>query len=47
MSSDTPPSILRIHTRDWMFSNPVLFWTLMKLTDVFATDPTLPNYSMR
>jgi hypothetical protein len=36
-----PSYALRIRLRDWTFSNPVLFWTLMKLTDVFATDPNL------
>ena len=42
-----PASALRIRLRDWTFANPLLVWSLMKLTDMFATDASVPDYDLR
>ncbi|MFC8800695.1 FAD-dependent monooxygenase [Promicromonospora sp. NPDC057138] len=42
-----PPSGWRIRARDLTFSSPVLFGAMMKLTDFFATDDSLPAYPLR
>ncbi len=39
-----PPSPLRIRLRDLTFANPLLFKSMMRLTDRFATDDRLPDY---
>ncbi len=41
-----PPSALRVRPRDWTFASPWL-WAFMKLTDVFATDASVPDYCLR
>lgn len=42
-----PPSARRIRTRDWTFSNPLMYRSMMWLTDVFATDDSIPDYRLR
>lgn len=42
-----PPSDWRIRARDLTFSSPLLFGAMMKLTDFFATDDSLPSYALR
>lgn len=39
-----PPSNARIRMRDFSFSNRLAYGAMMKLTDVFATDDTVPDY---
>jgi hypothetical protein len=41
-----PPSRFRMRMRNWMFSVPVLFSVLMKVTDKFATDIELEEYGL-
>lgn len=40
-----PPSKLGIRLRDLSFSNRVLFKSMMKITDIFATNIQLPEYN--
>lgn len=42
-----PLSKWRIRTRDWTFSNPLMYRSMMWLTDAFATDDSIPDYRMR
>jgi hypothetical protein len=42
-----PPSAWRIRTRDWTFSNPLMYRSMMWLTDIFATDDSIPDYRMK
>ena len=42
-----PPSAWRIRMRDWTFANPVMFRTMMWMTDTFATDDSIPAYDLR
>jgi 2-polyprenyl-6-methoxyphenol hydroxylase-like FAD-dependent oxidoreductase len=41
-----PPSRWRIRTRDWTFSNPLMYRSMMWMTDTFATDDSIPDYRM-
>ncbi|RXZ48573.1 FAD-dependent oxidoreductase [Agromyces fucosus] len=41
-----PPSTGRIRMRDWTFANPLMYRTMMWMTDTFATDDSLPDYRM-
>ncbi len=41
-----PPSGTRIRLRDWTFSNRLMFRFLMWMTDRFATDDAVPDYSL-
>ena len=41
-----PPSTRRIRMRDWTFANPLMYRTMMWMTDTFATDDSLPDYRM-
>lgn len=42
-----PPSAWRIRARDLTFANRLLFGVMMRLTDFFATDDSLPDYPLR
>ncbi|GAA5095125.1 FAD-dependent monooxygenase [Microbacterium yannicii] len=42
-----PASTWRIGMRDWSFRNPLMFRTMMWMTDRFATDDSVPVYDMR
>ncbi|GAA5199865.1 FAD-dependent monooxygenase [Microbacterium jejuense] len=41
-----PPSQRRIRLRDLTFANPLLLRAMMWITDVFATDASLPDYDL-
>jgi 2-polyprenyl-6-methoxyphenol hydroxylase-like FAD-dependent oxidoreductase len=41
-----PPTPMRIRMRNWTFANPILFRLMMAMTDVFATDDTVPDYGL-
>ncbi|MBD3941877.1 FAD-dependent monooxygenase [Microbacterium sp. NEAU-LLC] len=41
-----PPSERRIHRRDRTFANPLMLRAMMWITDVFATDTSLPDYDL-
>jgi 2-polyprenyl-6-methoxyphenol hydroxylase-like FAD-dependent oxidoreductase len=42
-----PASAWRISMRDWSFRNPLMYRTMMWMTDRFATDDSVPMYDMR
>ena len=42
-----PPSRARIRLRDLTFANRFLLRAMMRLTDVFATDESVPDYALR
>jgi 2-polyprenyl-6-methoxyphenol hydroxylase-like FAD-dependent oxidoreductase len=42
-----PPTLRRIRMRDWTFANPLMYRTMMWMTDTFATDDSIPEYRMR
>ncbi|HET8993196.1 MAG TPA: FAD-dependent monooxygenase [Rhodococcus sp. (in: high G+C Gram-positive bacteria)] len=42
-----PPSRLRIRLHDLTFANRTLFRTMMRLTDLFATDDSVPDYPLQ
>ncbi|HTN54573.1 MAG TPA: hypothetical protein VLZ82_00205, partial [Microbacterium sp.] len=42
-----PTSAWRIRMRDWTFSNPVMYRSMMRLTDAFATDDSIPDHRMK
>lgn len=41
-----PPSQRRIRLRDLTFANPLMLRAMMWITDVFATDASLPDYDL-
>lgn len=41
-----PTSRLRIRMRDWSFANPLMLRLMMRMTDVVATEETLPDYRL-
>ncbi|MBW4718480.1 FAD-dependent monooxygenase [Saccharothrix obliqua] len=41
-----PPSALRIRARNAMFNSKPVLSAMLKMTDWFATDPTLPDYPL-
>jgi len=41
-----PPSRWRIRARDWSFANPVMYRSMLWLTNAFATDDSVPDYRM-
>ncbi|GAA1440528.1 FAD-dependent monooxygenase [Leifsonia poae] len=41
-----PPSRARIRMRDFTFSNRLAFAAMMKMTDMFATDDSVPDYAL-
>lgn len=41
-----PPSAWRIRMRDWTFANPVMRHAMLWITDVFATDDSIPDYRL-
>lgn len=42
-----PMSSRRIRMRDWTFANPLMYRSMLWMTDTFATDDSIPDYSMR
>ncbi|MFE6734471.1 FAD-dependent monooxygenase [Microbacterium sp. NPDC057650] len=41
-----PPSERRIRMRNWTFSNRLMYRSMLWMTDVFATDDSLPDYRL-
>jgi 2-polyprenyl-6-methoxyphenol hydroxylase-like FAD-dependent oxidoreductase len=41
-----PPTQRRIRLRNWTFSNRILFRMMMAMTDLFATDDSVPDYGL-
>jgi 2-polyprenyl-6-methoxyphenol hydroxylase-like FAD-dependent oxidoreductase len=41
-----PPTPMRIRMRNWTFSNPIIFRMMMAMTDLFATDDSVPDYGL-
>lgn len=42
-----PTSIRRIRRRNWTFTNRFMYRTMMRMTDMFATEDGIPDYRMR
>ncbi|GAB3807589.1 FAD-dependent monooxygenase [Humibacter antri] len=41
-----PPTPFKIRMRDWTFSNPVMFRIMMAMTNLFASDDSIPDYDL-
>lgn len=41
-----PPSPHRIRMRDWTFANPVMYRSMLWMTNTFATDDSIPDYRL-